>query len=174
MDNDNICGAKTKKDGSPCQRAPVQGRNRCHLHGGAQKRGGENANYKHGLYSKYAGAQLKEVLSQLEDVGTEELVQPDNEIKLMQALILKCKAMKDGSDDLDELDTISKVIDRLVKAKQRSQAIMLEQNRLIPATDVKIFITYTKNVLMQRIEDSEARQIIEQLENFKISDHENR
>jgi hypothetical protein len=174
MNNDkNICGAKAKSTGKPCQRAPVKGRNRCKLHGGASLKGTDSARYKHGLYSKYAGSQLKDVLAQLEDVDSEELVQPDAEIKLMQALILKCKAVENGMDDLKDLDTVSKVIDRLIHAKQRSQAIMIEQQRLIPATDIQIFLNWMEELLINRVGETEAHPIMNQLSNFKISDNEN-
>jgi hypothetical protein len=174
MNNDkNICGAKAKSTGQPCQRAPVKGRERCSLHGGHQPRGVEHHNYKSGLYSKHAGSQLKDVLAQLEDVDSEELIRPDAEIKLMQALLIKCRSLEDGLDDLNDLDTISKIIERLIHAKQRSQAIMLEQERLIPATDIQLFLNWMEELLVNRIGESEAMPVMNQLSNFKISNHEN-
>jgi glucans biosynthesis protein len=50
------CGAKTRA-GSPCRRAPVQGRRRCRLHGGLSPgapRGSRNGNYKHGNWTAEA------------------------------------------------------------------------------------------------------------------------
>jgi hypothetical protein len=174
MNNDkNICGAQAKSTGKPCQRAPVKGRERCSLHGGHQPRGVEHHNYKSGLYSKYAGSQLKDVLAQLEDVDSEELIRPDAEIKLMQALLMKCNSLEDGLSDLSDLDTISKIIERLIHAKQRSQAIMLEQERLIPATDIQLFLNWMEELLVNRIGESEAMPVMNQLSNFKISDNEN-
>ena len=46
-----VCGAKTRK-GRPCQNAPVLGRNRCRMHGGASLRGAAHPNFKHGRRSK--------------------------------------------------------------------------------------------------------------------------
>jgi len=169
----DTCGAKAKGTGQPCKRAPVKGRNRCKLHGGASLQGSDSARYKHGLYSKYAGSQLKDVLSQLEDVDSEELIQPDAEIKLMQALLMKCKSLQDGLDDLNDLDTISKIIERLIHAKQRSQKIMLEQERLIPATDIQLFLTWMEELLINRVGEAEATPIMNQLATFKISNHAN-
>jgi hypothetical protein len=174
MNNDkNICGAKAKSTGQPCQRAPVKGRERCSLHGGHQPRGTEHHNYKSGLYSKYAGSQLKDVLAQLEDVDSEELIQPDAEIKLMQALLMKCNSLEDGLSDLSDLDTISKIIERLIHAKQRSQKIMLEQERLIPAEDLKVFLSWMESLLTMQIGQSQTTPIMNELTNFRISDHEN-
>lgn len=163
------CGAKTKKDGSPCRRSPVKGSNRCKLHGGLSLKGTDSPTYKHGLYSKYAGDSLKQVISELDNVDSEELINPQNEIKLLQALIVKCKGLKDGTDSLNELDTISKIIERLIHAKQRSQKIMLEQERLVPAGDIKIFLNFIETTLVNFTGHDEASSIMNELTKFKIS-----
>lgn len=51
------CGAK-KRDGSLCKKPPVKGRNRCRLHGGAQKRGAQHHSFKDGRYSKLLPARF--------------------------------------------------------------------------------------------------------------------
>src|ERR1700675_2640532 len=47
------CGARTRS-GTPCKSAPVTGRRRCRMHGGADgsgaPEGSKNGNYKHGRY----------------------------------------------------------------------------------------------------------------------------
>ncbi len=49
------CGARTRS-GTPCKSAPVTGRRRCRMHGGADgsgaPRGSKNGNYKHGRYTE--------------------------------------------------------------------------------------------------------------------------
>ena len=47
------CGAKTRS-GKPCQKPPLQGKNRCRLHGGASLCGVDHPNYKHGNCTKAA------------------------------------------------------------------------------------------------------------------------
>ena len=51
----NRCGAKTRS-GAPCKSAPVTGRRRCRMHGGAPgsgaPSGSRNGNYKHGRYTE--------------------------------------------------------------------------------------------------------------------------
>lgn len=46
----NKCGAKTRA-GTPCQRAPLAGRTRCRLHGGATPRGRASPHWRHGRRS---------------------------------------------------------------------------------------------------------------------------
>ncbi len=57
------CGARTRK-GAPCQAPAVSGKTRCRMHGGAQGSGAPKGNrnaFKHGLYSRQAIAQRKQV-----------------------------------------------------------------------------------------------------------------
>jgi hypothetical protein len=53
------CGARTRS-GAPCKSAPVTGRRRCRMHGGAEGSGGptgaRNGNFRHGHYSKEVAA----------------------------------------------------------------------------------------------------------------------
>jgi hypothetical protein len=53
------CGARTRS-GAPCKSAPVTGRRRCRMHGGADgsgaPEGARNGNYKHGRYTKEVAA----------------------------------------------------------------------------------------------------------------------
>ena len=53
------CGARTRS-GAPCKSAPVSGRRRCRMHGGAAgsgaPKGPKNGNYKHGRYTKEVAA----------------------------------------------------------------------------------------------------------------------
>lgn len=139
------------------------------MHGGKSKRGIESGTYKHGLYSKYAGESLKDVLSELDDISSDELIQPEQEIRLMSALIMKCKGIENGADDLRDLDTISKILERLIHAKQRSQAIMIEQQRLVPASDIERFLDYVETLLVDRIGETDGYAIIEEFKNFKLS-----
>jgi hypothetical protein len=53
------CGARTRS-GAPCKSAPVTGRRRCRMHGGADgngaPKGERNGNYKHGRYTEQVQA----------------------------------------------------------------------------------------------------------------------
>src|SRR6056297_3141188 len=79
-----ICGAKTKKDGSPCQKPAGWGTDhpgvgKCKLHGGATP-------VKHGLYSKYTNNRLAEKIDELSE--NEELLDLRKTIALQQSIIL--------------------------------------------------------------------------------------
>ena len=170
MNERQTCGAKTRSGGA-CRRSPKPGAKRCNLHGGKSPQGIDHPRYTHGLYSKYAGPQLKNVLYELENVDVEELIRPDNEIKLMQALLLSAQALKSNMTDPLNLEAITKVIDRLIAAKQRSQAIMTQQAELIPASDIRAFFDYLERMLENRYGYAEAADIITELKSFKISNH---
>ena len=161
------CNAKTRT-GTPCKRSPAKGSTRCRLHGGATPKGIDSPHFKHGMYSKYAGESLKQVLSDLENFSSDELINPENEIRLMQALIISAEALKNDIPDLKDLDTLSKIIDRLVTAKQRSMMIQVEQQRLVPVSDIERFLDYVETLLIDRIGD-DGYAIIEQFKNFKLS-----
>lgn len=51
LDGRPICGATKKQGSGVCVRPPVEGRNRCHLHGGKSLAGANAPNYKTGRYS---------------------------------------------------------------------------------------------------------------------------
>jgi hypothetical protein len=69
------CGARTRS-GAPCKSAPVTGRRRCRMHGGAAgsgaPQGARNGNYKHGRYTKEVAATrqwLREATHMLRDLN---------------------------------------------------------------------------------------------------------
>jgi hypothetical protein len=73
------CGAKTRS-GAPCKSAPVTGRRRCRMHGGADgsgaPKGAKNGNYKHGRYTKEVAATrqwLREATHMLREMKTRPL-----------------------------------------------------------------------------------------------------
>lgn len=166
------CGAKTRS-GTPCQKAPVKGRNRCHLHGGKSLRGADHPGYKTGLYSKYAGKSLQKIMDELAGKTGDDLISPEPEIRLMEALILASKALKNDVTRLDDLELLSRTIDRLIMAKQRSQKVLLEQNRLIPSDDVKLFMSYIEDVLHRHVDSDKAQKILSEIQTFRISEHAN-
>jgi hypothetical protein len=95
----NTCGAKTRA-GTPCKRAPMEGKRRCKLHGGAStgpKKPNSALNaVKHGFYSD-ALLPEERVLYQRVEVGS-----LDDEIKLARVKLHRFVRLA-GSTDLQEL-----------------------------------------------------------------------
>jgi glucans biosynthesis protein len=58
------CGAKSRRTGKPCQAPKVHGRPRCRMHGCGRGSGGpkgeRNGNYKHGLCTQEAAAEMQQ------------------------------------------------------------------------------------------------------------------
>jgi hypothetical protein len=77
------CGAKTKHDGTPCERSPVRGRTRCRVHGGKTPVGPACKHYRVGRYSRYLPERLRERYEQAE--GDAELLSLRSEIALTDA-----------------------------------------------------------------------------------------
>lgn len=75
------CGAKTR-GGGKCKKAPLEGRTRCKLHGGASLRGPESKTFKHGLYSKAVPKNLKTNFTNL--LSDPNLLEGRAEVALMQ------------------------------------------------------------------------------------------
>jgi hypothetical protein len=79
------CGAKNRQ-GEPCQRWSLAGRNRCGLHGGKTPAGPACANYRTGRYSAYVPARLRARYEQAE--GDTELLSLRGEIALTDARLI--------------------------------------------------------------------------------------
>lgn len=81
---DSVCGARTRSKGY-CRKAPLSGRNRCKLHGGASPRGIASASYKHGSYSKDLPSKLAE--RYLDAMTDDELLSLRSDIALLQTRV---------------------------------------------------------------------------------------
>jgi hypothetical protein len=80
------CGAKTKHDGTPCERSPVRGRTRCRVHGGKTLVGTACPNFRLGRYSKYVPERLREQYEAAEDDA--ELLSLRSELALTDARLI--------------------------------------------------------------------------------------
>jgi hypothetical protein len=76
-----VCGARTR-NGRPCQRAPLAGRTRCRLHGGASLAGSASPRFKHGRYSKYIPRGLRKIHDATSQ--DEELLSLKDDVRLLQ------------------------------------------------------------------------------------------
>lgn len=95
------CGAKTRS-GEPCKRAPMEGKRRCKLHGGAStgpKKGSRNAAKPGSLYSKFLTPDEKRIAASL-SLGT-----VDEEIRLTRIRLMRALRLEDERGDTAELES---------------------------------------------------------------------
>src|SRR5918992_3274075 len=90
------CGAKTKHDGTPCERSPVRGRTRCRVHGGKTPVGPACKQYRVGRYSTYLPERLRERYEQAE--GDAELLSLRSEVALTDACLIDLLARVDTGE----------------------------------------------------------------------------
>ena len=88
MDNDVLCGAKTRED-TPCK-VKALNNGRCHLHGGKStgprdQRGNQNAR-KHGIYSRTITKEEQDILSLIK-LGSVDDELAVSRLQLRRALI---------------------------------------------------------------------------------------
>lgn len=83
--NRRICGAK-KRDGGTCMQ-PAMSNGRCRLHGGKTPRGMLAGSYRHGKYSKYLPAGLKEEYEAF--LANPDRLHLDDELSLIALRIAK-------------------------------------------------------------------------------------
>ena len=85
------CGAK-KRNGEPCEKWPVSGRNRCRLHGGAipksQNRGKENGNHKTGLYVQHLSPEEQQAWDGI------SLGAVDDELRMCRIWLSRCVSLE--------------------------------------------------------------------------------
>lgn len=111
------CGAQTR-DGNYCTQYPVEGSNRCRMHGGTADNAGENnGNYKHGLYADVGVNEderdLIERLDAVEDVEKfDVLVQREMARYLRAAGLIDEPEMQDVTK-MDPQGNIHKVDEKL-------------------------------------------------------------
>jgi hypothetical protein len=80
-----ICGALNRQ-GKPCQKPPMKGRERCLMHGGATPTG-TRGNRTHGLYSQYLTPAEQERWEEVQ-VGV-----VDDELKMLRVYLARCVAL---------------------------------------------------------------------------------
>lgn len=75
----SVCGAKNRQ-GKPCQRAPMEGKTRCKLHGGATPKGG-SGRPSHGIYRKTLSEEEQALWAAIQ-IGS-----VDDEIRMMKVML---------------------------------------------------------------------------------------
>ena len=100
------CGARTKHDGTPCERSPVRGRTRCRLHGGKSLAGIACSQYRSGRYSAYLPERLRARYEQAE--SDQELLSLKSEIALTDARLIDLLSRVDTGESGQRWATLKK------------------------------------------------------------------
>lgn len=98
------CGAKTRS-GEPCKRAPVKGKTRCKLHGGAST-GPNEPNTRdnaatHGIYRQHLTDDEQSVYDEI------RLGEVDHELRVARIQLARALAAQRAADGQAELDEIT-------------------------------------------------------------------
>lgn len=115
----STCGAKTRS-GAPCKRAPMEGKTRCKLHGGASTgapKGNANA-VKHGFYSD-ALTSDERVLYERAEVGG-----LDDEIRLARVKLHRFVRLSGSLDLMDMVDGALQVTRKIGEEYDRATESM--------------------------------------------------
>lgn len=97
----NTCGARTRS-GAPCKRAPLIGKTRCKLHGGAStgpQKGSKNAAKPGSLYSAFLTQEESQIAREL------ELGSVDEELRLTRIRLMRALKLEQERGDTAELDS---------------------------------------------------------------------
>lgn len=89
------CGAKCR-DGGYCTQYPVNGSERCKMHGGTQPKGMDSPNAVHGLRSQYLNEEDQEIYEEVQKHDNAELIQ--EEIWSIKTKLLRAARAADGDD----------------------------------------------------------------------------
>jgi len=101
------CGAETRSGGY-CENYPVDGSDRCRMHGGTQPKGMDSPNAVHGLRSDYLSDDDREIYDEVRQHDNADLIQ--EEIWAIKTKLLRAAREADGNDGVemvsDLIDTI--------------------------------------------------------------------
>lgn len=103
-----FCGAKNRK-GEPCRKAPMKGKQRCKMHGGASKAGKNSGMFAHGIYAKsYTAEELSLVDGLADRLGSIDDEITLTRIRLRRAQLAEQKAMTEGGAlELSEVRSVT-------------------------------------------------------------------
>ena len=114
------CAAKCR-DGGYCTQYPVNGRERCKMHGGKQPQGMDSPNAVHGLRSDYLSEEDQEIYDEVRQHSNVENLQ--EEFWMVKTKLLRAAKASNGSDGtelvrdlIDKIDEDQAVSDREIKA----------------------------------------------------------
>jgi hypothetical protein len=160
------CGAKTRGGGT-CKRAPLKGKTRCKLHGGATPSGPASANFKHGRYAMvFRGALAEKFLHATEEAAPLDLLP---ELSVQRALLsqhIETISQKTNKPSIDELKSISMLAEDVVRtaatiAKVRNDtALTIAEIRFIQNGMMRLIEKYVTDPNRRRNFIEELRGLV--------------
>lgn len=155
-----ICGAKRKYDGSPCQYPPDKSSTsgKCRFHGGASPKGMNSGRFKHGRRSKYAKEQVLEKIQKFR--GSDDVRNLREELAILRGIL---HSYIENTDDLLEsssIDTLTKLTDKVEKVV--SSLKVIEEGHTFTIKNVNNVILQIVKIIQSRIADPNVRTQIAQ------------
>jgi DNA-binding phage protein len=121
------CGAKCR-DGGCCTQYPVDGSERCRMHGGTQPKGMDSPNAVHGLRSDYFSEEDREIYEEVRQHDNAELIQ--EEIWAIKTKLLRAarEAGGNGAESLvrDMLEDVTAVHEDTIAALAKTLQVSEE------------------------------------------------
>jgi hypothetical protein len=115
-----ICGA-IKRDGSPCHKHPMTGRNKCKLHGGASLIGAQHPGAKTLKYSKdIVGKRFADTYT--EAMTDPKLLELKDDIAITQARVAELLKNVDYGESIKAWKTLRKLYDDFIFASRMGNA----------------------------------------------------
>lgn len=154
------CGAKTRGGGT-CKKAPLKGKKRCKLHGGATPSGPANASYKHGRYAKvFRGELADKFLRASEETAPLDLLP---ELAVQRAVLAQQIDNVSGSRmTLDELKSISFLAEDVVRTA--AAIAKVRNDTALTAAEIKFIQLGMMRLIEKYVTDpNRRRNFIEEL-----------
>lgn len=102
-----ICGAK-KRDGTPCQKPPMNGATRCRLHGGATPKGLASPHFKTGERSKYLPPAMLKAYQEM--VNNPDLLSVREDVALIDTMIAAKLPLLESGESAQHWEQVAKFI----------------------------------------------------------------
>lgn len=133
------CGARSKRTGEPCARAPVRGRTRCYLHGGATPRGMMSPHYRGRGYSKDIPSRLWDRYAQA--LADPTLLELTSEVSLVDTRMGELFAQLPEQPDETDPEVWSSLLSLI---EQRRKLVETERKREV---DLQLHLTVQQALL---------------------------
>ena len=123
------CEATAKSTGQRCGRAAVGPHGKCDVHGGKSKKGRENGNFRHGLFSDYLSDEDRQAIDALEEYDDGEKL--EELINWRLARLRRALRQMSEEEEMSFWDAFNSIVNRTgeIESKEiRELAKMLDRN----------------------------------------------